>query len=144
MDEDKYSKEQLNGIDLAIKITAKSYPFIIGWNITKHEFTFIYSFYVDLVVDLEKASEFYEDYKIGQYWLDKFKNGELIEVAYITSMGDTEPGVGPQDKKLLENDINFNYSNLPEKYKGKKIEVMDDVDIRINNYVCNTKTYFEA
>jgi hypothetical protein len=50
----------------------------------------------------------------------------------------------PSQQKLLENDINFNYSNLPEKYKGKKIEVMDDVDIRINNYVCNTKTYFEA
>jgi hypothetical protein len=44
------------GIDLAIKLLKKSYPYIIGWEINDER---TFTIYLDIICDIEKLKEFY-------------------------------------------------------------------------------------
>ena len=46
------------GIDITISILKKEYPFILGWKYHKDN-DYRHSIYIDIVVDMKRASEFY-------------------------------------------------------------------------------------
>lgn len=121
---DKLNIEQIRGIDFAVSITAKSYPFIIGWQFSDyHNKNYSESFsiiYLDLIVDLEKVGDVF-DFSISDYWIQQVKKEPLTDLSYLTSISKDSDG-GTEDKKLIEEDMNLNYDNVPEVYKGKSLK----------------------
>jgi hypothetical protein len=53
------------GIDLAIKLLKKSYPYIIGWEINDER---TYTIYLNIICDIEKLKEFYNS-DLKNYYL---------------------------------------------------------------------------
>ena len=47
------------GIDLAIKILKKSYPYIVGWKYNEEQVESAVSIYIDIICDIEKTKEFF-------------------------------------------------------------------------------------
>ena len=55
-EETEGSDPNTKGIDLAIKLLKKSYPYIIGWEINDDR---TYTIYLNIICDIEKLKEFY-------------------------------------------------------------------------------------
>ena len=113
------SKNFEKGIDLAIKIIKKTYPFIVGWEFGKNG---TFSIDINIICDIEKLKEFYnsdlnpyhkryqnelsnEDYPYPVSILkirDKMTNDEMFE-----------------DYKKLKQELNDFYEMLPEHLTAK-------------------------
>ena len=55
-EETEGSDPNTKGIDLAIKLLKKSYPYIIGWEINDQR---TFTIYLNIICDIEKLKEFY-------------------------------------------------------------------------------------
>lgn len=116
---------QIRGIDFAVRVTAKSFPFIKGWQFSRyHKMNYSEEFaviYIDLIVDLEKVGEIL-DFSISDYWIEQSKKEPLTDLSYLSSISDDAEEKGYADKKLVESDLNINYQNAPKRLKGKDLE----------------------
>ena len=45
------------GIDIAIKLIKKSYPYIVGWQLNQDD---KFTIYINIICDIEKLKEFYD------------------------------------------------------------------------------------
>lgn len=129
------SESEVRGIDFAVRITAKSFPFIVGWQFSDyHEKNYSEKFpiiYIDLIVDLEKVGDVL-GFSISDYWIQQAKKEPLTDLSYLSSISNKSTEIGNKDKKLVENDLNINYDNVPNKYKGKTLE-------KVYTYVVESK-----
>ncbi len=57
--EETSSDEIKKGIDIAVKILKKNYPFIVGWKYSDSPDKWKYSVYIDLEIDYQKTLEYY-------------------------------------------------------------------------------------
>ena len=48
------------GIDIAVKVLKKNYPFIVGWEYSNDPEQWAYKIYINLEVDHTKSMEFYK------------------------------------------------------------------------------------
>lgn len=115
----KLSQEEMNAIDFAVKITAKSYPFIKGWELSDYhkekydnDFPIIY---INLIINLDEVDGFL-DMKIKDSWKNRAKK-EQLTIHYLAAY--TESNIY-NEKEVLEQDLNLNYVNCPNKLKGKE------------------------
>jgi hypothetical protein len=53
------SKNITKGINLAVKLLSKKYPFIVGWKLANELNEYTYTIYVNLLVDFPKVKEYY-------------------------------------------------------------------------------------
>lgn len=118
-----FNESEIRGIDFAVRVTAKSFPFIKGWQFSDYHIknyteTFPILF-IELIVDLDKVEDVF-DFEIKSYWKNYAKKEGLVSTSYLSSLGNNQERTN--EKELVENDLNLNYKNLPSKYKGKKIE----------------------
>jgi hypothetical protein len=111
------SKNEKKGIDLAIKMLKKSYPYVIGWKYTEEHSERATYINIDIICDIEKTKEFYNsDLK----WYYK-KNAEEIkgdDYAYpftILEIGEKMTGDEKfQEYRKFKKELNDIYEMLPE------------------------------
>lgn len=119
----KLNENQIRGIDFAVRVSAKSFPFIEGWQFSnsfyKHYDEVYPIVYIDLIVNLEEVENTF-DFKIYDYWIQYAKKQPLPDILYLSSLMQNPTG-DFNEKKIIEADLNINYENLPNKYKGKQL-----------------------
>ena len=111
------NSEKKKGIDLAIKMLKKSYPYIIGWKYNEEYPESPVHINIDIICDIEKTKEFYNsDLK----WYYK-KNPEDIkedDYAYpftILEIGEKMTGDEKfQEYRKFRKELNEIYEMLPE------------------------------
>jgi hypothetical protein len=117
IEEQTENSEKKKGIDLAIKMLKKSYPYIIGWKYDEERPERSTYINIDIICDIEKTKEFYNsDLK----WYYK-KNPEDIKednYAYpftILEIGEKMTGEEKfQEYRNFKNQLNEIYEMLPE------------------------------
>ena len=144
-----FTDEEFRGVNLAVKITADSYPFIKGWQLSSGYENYDSILTIDLIVDLVEANKFYGDI-ISEFWMEKFLEGEFIDTVYLRSLSLTDKSISIREKEEIKTDLNFNYFSLPNKLKGKKIKRLTDYNffhpfITINYFITQptSKVFFE-
>lgn len=115
----KLSQEEMNAIDFAVKITAKSYPFIKGWELSEYhkekydnDFPIIY---INLIINLDEVDGFL-DMKIKDSWKKRARE-EQLTTYYLAAY--TESNIY-NEKQVLEQELNLIYVNCPNKLFGKE------------------------
>jgi hypothetical protein len=111
------NSEKKKGIDLAIKMLKKSYPYIIGWKYNEEYPESPVHINIDIICDIEKTKEFYNsDLK----WYYK-KNPEDIkedDYAYpftILEIGEKMTGEEKfKEYRKFRKELNDIYEMLPE------------------------------
>ena len=112
--DEQITEEQLRGINFAVSVLAKSYPFITGW---EFDTTGNSIFFLKLIIDLKKVEEFF-DFKI--------KEGRKGSVFRIKSLSDDYIFMSEEEVRGFEiqinSELNENYQQMPDKYKGKSLK----------------------
>ena len=113
--EETDDSETLNkGIDLAIKILKKSYPYILGWELIQESTEF--RIYIKIICDIEKLKKFYNSDLINYY--RKYGILENEDFPYAVSILEINNEMNSNEKfgdfTTLKDDLNGIYEMLPE------------------------------
>jgi hypothetical protein len=113
--EETDDSETLNkGIDLAIKILKKSYPYILGWELIQESTEF--RIYIKIICDIEKLKKFYNSDLINYY--RKYGILENEDFPYAVSILKVNNEMDKDEKindfTILKDDLNDIYEMLPE------------------------------
>jgi len=118
--EETDDSETLNkGINLAIKILKKSYPFIIGWELGIYG---NFSIDINIICDIEKLKEFYNS-DLSDY--HKRNKNELSNedypyaVSILNIRNEMTSDEMFEDYKKLKQELNDIYEMLPEHLTAK-------------------------
>jgi len=109
----EFGDNQLKGINLVIKRTAKRFKFIIGWELTNDWDKYPSILTINLIVDLEKAEEYYET-EMSDYWLKRWKSDEFLDSYYILNLSKDKKVNSLEEHDKLEETINELYKNLSD------------------------------
>ena len=113
-EETEGSDPNTKGIDLAIKLLKKSYPYIIGWEINDER---TYTIYLNIICDIKKLKEFYNS-DLKTYYLrheDDLYKDILAYAPSVLKISETMD----QDEKYKEysemkQELNDIYQMLPD------------------------------
>jgi hypothetical protein len=113
--EETDDSETLNkGINLAIKILKKSYPYILGWELIQESTEF--RIYIKIICDIEKLKKFYNSDLINYY--RKYGILENEDFPYAVSILKVNNEMDKDEKfndfTILKDDLNDIYEMLPE------------------------------
>jgi hypothetical protein len=142
---EKFGENQLKGINLVVKATAKKYPFIIGWELPKGWDNYSNITQISLIIDLDKVGEYY-DIEMDDYWLNKWKDkSEFQETSFIFTLSKSNRNESMSETKKIRETLSKFYERLPdefasfyfyeysgEEYKGKS-------ELLLKNFI-NTPT----
>ena len=109
----EFGDNQLKGINLVIKRTAKRFKFITGWELTNDWDKYPSMLTINLIVDLEKAEEYYET-EMSDYWLKRWKSDEFLDSYYILNLSKDKKMNSLEEHDKLEETINELYKNLSD------------------------------
>jgi len=147
------TKNQLRGIDLVVKSVAKKYPFVKGWTFDPTWKTFEAHLYIDLYVDWDEVSKFY-DVKFKPYYEDVKDKKPLDNTSAILSFFGTYEWDSPEQQAHFEKSYNSGvklknlikslYQSLPEDFQvyynhGTSFPTKSLCSLDINHYVDNRK-----
>lgn len=144
----KILKEQVNnlsninkGVDVAVKLLSKEFPFIVGWEFSEPIYKWEYTLYVNLLVDLDKAKEYYGldlNSLYGKYGIDILYDDDNSEKAYPFSALDYESKIKDAyiEYKKIYDELKDIYGDLPNKFKMVRNEFYDDKskDLTLNSF----------
>lgn len=133
----KILKEQVNnlsnidkGVDVAVKLLSKEFPFIVGWEFSEPIYKWEYTLYVSLLVDLDKAKEyygldlnsFYSRYGIDILYDDDHstKPSPFSALEYESKIEDAYI-----EYKKIYDELKDIYGDLPNKFKMVRNEFHD-------------------
>ena len=113
-EETEGSDPNTKGIDLAIKLLKKSYPYIIGWEINDER---TYTIYLNIICDIEKLKEFYNS-DLKNYYLRHKDDIYKDILAYPHSVLKISETMDPDEKykeySEMKQELNDIYQMLPE------------------------------
>lgn len=119
----KLNESEIRGIDFAVRVTAKSFPFIKGWEFSERHYDMYDEAYpllhINLIVDLDKVDGVF-DFDISDYWKDYVKKHPKTDILYLSSLTKKTNELS-NEKNIIDADLNMNYQNMPERYKGKRM-----------------------
>jgi hypothetical protein len=105
------------GIDLAIKMLKKSYPYIIGWKYDEEHSERATYINIDIICDIEKTKEFYNS-DLKWYYKKKAEEIKDDDYAYpftILEIGEKMTGDEKfQEYRKFKKELNDIYEMLPE------------------------------
>lgn len=137
---DKISK----GIDIAVKMLKKDYPFIIGWEYSNEPEKYKFSIYINLEIDYKKSMEFYKTNPHPRFF--KFLDDDIKrrqKYAYPFSMMDYESDEdfqAPEKNLKLTRDVKGIYSDMVPEFLKMQVDDEDAYkespkEIAIDNYI---------
>jgi hypothetical protein len=105
------------GIDLAVKMLKKSYPYIIGWKYDEERFERGTYINIDFICDIEKTKEFYNS-DLKWYYKKKPEEIKGDDYAYpftILEIGEKMTGEEKfEEYRKFKKELNDIYEMLPE------------------------------
>jgi hypothetical protein len=113
-EETEGSDTNTKGIDIAIKLLKKSYPYIIGWELNDQR---PFTIYLNIICDIEKLKEFYNS-DLKTYYLRH--EDDLYEdiLAYAPSVLKISETMDPDEKykeySEMKQELNDIYQMLPD------------------------------
>ena len=137
------SRDDLNkGIDIAVKVLKKRYPFIIGWEYSNDPDKWAYVIYINLEVDHIKSMEFYNlkpHPRFGRFIKDSIINRETMVYPFSFTNYEDEDF----DTKVyldIQSDLAEIYEDMiPVKFKmERKKSVLNQDDpkgLAVDNYI---------
>jgi hypothetical protein len=148
--DNNFNQNQIRGINLAVNATAKTYPFIKGWKLSKEYEKWSSGLYILLKVEWNEVSKFYKQEWRGR-WKDIYDGGENLESSLIYSYMFEGPSNGDEDfesyidesfkeTKKINNLLNSMYHALPEELQ---IETTFYSMITNTNEKYSTELYIE-
>jgi hypothetical protein len=112
--DEQITEEQLRGINFAVSVLAKSYPFITGWEFDTKTNTI---FFLKLIIDLKKVEEFF-DFKIEKNRVTSIFNIKSLSDDFLFMPDEEVRGF----ERRINSELNENYQQMPDKYKGKTLK----------------------
>ena len=140
---EEISRDDLNkGIDIAVKVLKKRYPFIIGWEYSNDPDKWAYVIYINLEVDHIKSMEFYNlkpHPRFGRFIKDSIINRETMVYPFSFTNYEDEDF----DTKVyldIQSDLAEIYEDMiPVKFKmERKKSVLNQDDpkgLAVDNYI---------
>jgi hypothetical protein len=126
-----FDENQLKGISMVVKATAKKFPFIKGWELAPNYKEFASTIYIHLTVDFDEVMKFY-NLEWNPFWKKILDRDGVIESALITTFSSeydvfslgSEKSKEFLDKsynetKKINDYLNNLYTSLPEEFKIK-------------------------
>jgi hypothetical protein len=143
------SNNQIRGIDLVVKSVSKKYPFIKGWTLPHHWEKYQAHLYINVYVDWNEVSKFY-NLQFKEYY-DKVKNETIFEdtSSILAYFGSYEWG-SPEQTEHFEKSYNEGvkirnlvkglYEALPEEFQlyythGGMFPTRSLCSLTIDNYL---------
>lgn len=117
-EETEKSELYRKGIDLAIKLLKKSYPYIVGWNYDK-DIPKAYYLYINIICDIEKTKEFFNS-ELKSYYrkypedIKKRSNPYPFSILEISDSMDGD--LKYEIYRKFRDELNDIYEMLPEKF----------------------------
>ena len=140
---EEISRDDLNkGIDIAVKVLKKNYPFIVGWEYSNDPDKWAYKIYVNIEIDYDKSMEYYglkPHPRFGKFIKDSIKDRE--KHAYPFSLMNYEDeDFGTDEFMKIQNDLYDIYEEMiPSKFKMKQSKAVfnqdDPKELSVDNYI---------
>lgn len=140
---EEISRDDLNkGIDIAVKVLKKNYPFIVGWEYSNDPDKWAYKIYINIEIDYDKSMEYYglkPHPRFGKFIEDSIKDRE--KHAYPFSLMNYEDeDFGTDQFMKIQNDLYDIYEEMiPSKFKMKQSKAVfnqdDPKELSIDNYI---------
>jgi hypothetical protein len=122
--DNNFNQNQIRGINLAVNATAKTYPFIKGWELSKDYEKWSSRLYILLKVEWDEVAKFYKK-EWKDYWKNIYDNKENLESSLIYSYMFVGPKNGDDDFESFIDEsfketqkinklLNSMYHSLPE------------------------------
>ena len=131
------------GIDIAVKMLKKQYPFVVGWEYSHPPDKWTYKIYIDLEIDHSKMMEFY-DLKPHPKWYNFLKTDietrEKYPYPYSQTNYEEDENFDTDEYRILQNDlIDFYEEFIPKKYKMSRSNAVfnqnDPKELGVDNYI---------
>lgn len=135
--------EVRKGIDIAVKILKKEYPFVVGWDYSDPPETYTYKVYINLEIDFSKAMEFYNlkpHPSYGKFIKAGIENRETYPYPF-SMMNYEEVGFDTDEVFNLQSELSEFYKDMiPDKLKMKRGEKgafnqNDPKELAVDNYI---------
>ena len=116
------------GIDIAVKLLKKSYPYVIGWQLNRED---NFTIYIDIICDIEKLKEFYNS-DLKTYYLineDELYNEKLSYAFSALKISETMVSDQKHGEYIeMKQELNEIYQMLPD-YLVIKDKYMDPKEL---------------
>lgn len=131
------------GIDIAVKVLKKEYPFIVGWEYANPPEQWAYRIYINLEVDHSKMMEFYglkPHPKFYKFLKDDIETREEYPYPYSQTNYEEDENFDTDEYRVLQNDlIDFYEEFIPIKYKMSQLGAVfnqdDPKNLGVDNYI---------
>lgn len=111
----EFGEMQMKGINLVVKALSKKFPFVTGWELSQIWDEYYNVIFINLIVDLEKAGEYY-NVEFSDYWIDSWKSDKMVDASYILSMAYNNNLNSLVETNKIKEKLQELYSNLPDDF----------------------------
>ncbi len=141
--EETSPEEIRKGIDVAVKILKKSYPFVVGWEYSDSPDTWTYRIYINLEIDYNKSLKYYglrPHPEISKFVLNAIEDGERLSYPYsLMDYEEKKDFDRTQYRKIQENLDEIYEEMIPFKFKMNVTNLAsnqnDPKDLGVDNYI---------
>lgn len=131
------------GIDIAVKVLKKDYPFIVGWEYANPPEQWAYKIYINLEVDHSKMMEFYglkPHPRFYKFLKNNIEEREEYPYPYSLTNYEEEESFDDLEYRKLQRDLfDFYQEMIPSKLKMKQLGAVfnqdDPKDLGVDNYI---------
>ena len=131
------------GIDIAIKVLKKTYPFVVGWEYSDSPDKWAYKIYIDLELDFNKSMEYYglKPHPIyGKFISNSIEDRERLPYPYSMMNYEEEENFEDLEYRKLQDDLSEIYEEMiPNKFKMKRSGAVfnqdEPKDLGVDNYI---------
>lgn len=132
------------GIDIAVKVLKKEYPFLVGWEYSHPPEKWAYKIYINLEVDHSKMMEFYglkPHPRFYKFLKDDIETREKQPYPFSLTNYEEDENFDTDEYRILQNDLcDFYEEFIPIKYKMNRgsnsvFNQDEPKDLGVDNYI---------
>lgn len=131
------------GIDIAVKVLKKEYPFLVGWEYSHPPEKWAYKIYINLEVDHSKMMEFYglkPHPRFYKFLKDDIETREKQPYPFSQTNYEEDENFDTDEYRKLQNDLfDFYGEFIPIKYKMSQLGAVfnqdDPKNLVVDNYI---------
>jgi hypothetical protein len=132
------------GIDIAVKVLKKEYPFIVGWEYSDPLDRWAYKIYINLEVDHSKMMEFYglkPHPRFYKFLKDDIETREKHSYPFSQTNYEEDENFDTDEYRILQRDLfDFYQEMIPSKLKMNRgsnavFNQDDPKDLSVDNYI---------
>lgn len=131
------------GIDIAVKVLKKSYPFVVGWEYSESPDKWTYKIYINLEIDYKKSMEYYglkHHPRFYKFLNDDIEIREKQPYPYSLMNYEEDENFDTDEYRKIENDLYDIYGEMiPIRFKTNQSNAVfnqdEPKDLGVDNYI---------